>query len=574
MTGPEAARPASRLAVAVGGVLVASILLGGGTRSGFLADTVLQAVSVPVLVACLIRIFRAGFPPLAWAAISLAAVAALLPLLQVVPIPMSVSTSAAGAVLKTEIEALFAANSGWLPLSLSPRATGLAMLAALPALAVFLGTCRLEARERRHLTLALLAVGMISVFVGLLQVAQGPDSALRFFSFTNPSEAVGFFANRNHFSALLYVLLLMAAAWSVYAGSRFADTRSRRRFDADILLPCLLGFAALVILVAAQTFTRSRAGLGLTIVALLGAGLLTFSGRKRERGLRPAHVVVGAGLFGVLLAIQFALYRILERFDADPLSDARIPFARNTVSAAWSHLPFGSGLGTFVPIYGIFERPEDALVDTFANRAHNDFLEIWLETGLTGAALFAAFVVWFLWALVRVWRKQEAVSLDVILARAASLIVLLLLAHSVVDYPLRTAALLTVFAFACALLVPPPGEPEQLASTRSAKRSMAAAPKPVPSKFGPPKPRPLKPSPPKSGPAPPRPSPVGHGLFVTDWPTSNEISPTQSATPKADHRHGVPGKAWDQDVAWPAEWKRDNNDLSHFPAPKKPTDSE
>jgi hypothetical protein len=37
----------------------------------------------------------------------------------------------------------------------------------------------------------------------LLQVAQGPR-LLRLFAVTNLSEAVGFFANRNHFAALLF----------------------------------------------------------------------------------------------------------------------------------------------------------------------------------------------------------------------------------------------------------------------------------------------------------------------------------------------------------------------------------
>ena len=51
-------------------------------------------------------------------------------------------------------------------------------------------------------------VGIIGVFVGLFQVAGGPESPLRYFEITNPTEAVGFFANRNHFAALLYCLIL------------------------------------------------------------------------------------------------------------------------------------------------------------------------------------------------------------------------------------------------------------------------------------------------------------------------------------------------------------------------------
>jgi len=46
---------------------------------------------------------------------------------------------------------------------------------------------------------------------------------------------------------------------------------------------------------------------------------------------------------------------------------------------------------------------------------------------------------------------------DQLLRRAASLSIVLLAAHSLVDYPLRTTALMAVFAFACGLLIEPLG---------------------------------------------------------------------------------------------------------------------
>jgi hypothetical protein len=50
----------------------------------------------------------------------------------------------------------------------------------------------------------------------------------------------------------------------------------------------------------------------------------------------------------------------------------------------------------------------------------------------------------------------------------AAVIVALLLAHSAVDYPLRTAALAVVFAFGCGLLTAPP------AGERRSRRSASA----------------------------------------------------------------------------------------------------
>jgi hypothetical protein len=111
----------------------------------------------------------------------------------------------------------------WMPISLSPNQTWLSALSLIPPLAIFLATLLLPYRERRWLSLVFLAVGVLSVFVGLIQVAQGPESPLRFFAYTNLTEAVGFFANRNHFAALLYALIMFAAA--LYMRLRVASPR-------------------------------------------------------------------------------------------------------------------------------------------------------------------------------------------------------------------------------------------------------------------------------------------------------------------------------------------------------------
>jgi hypothetical protein len=38
-------------------VIVASLLLGGGTRGGFLSDAVLQFLAIPLLLVCLWKLF-------------------------------------------------------------------------------------------------------------------------------------------------------------------------------------------------------------------------------------------------------------------------------------------------------------------------------------------------------------------------------------------------------------------------------------------------------------------------------------------------------------------------------------
>ena len=115
-------------------------------------------------------------------------------------------------------------------------------------------------------------------------------------------------------------------------------------------------FMLLVVFVAGEILSRSRAGLGLTIIALLGAFVLAYSDRRARSGMTPARLLLGLVVLTALLLVQLGLYRVLERFADDPLADGRIPFARNTIEAALAFFPIGSGLGTFTMVYPTFEK--------------------------------------------------------------------------------------------------------------------------------------------------------------------------------------------------------------------------
>ena len=138
------------------------------------------------------------------------------------------------------------------------------------------------------------------------------------------------------------------------------------------------------------------------------------------------------------------------------MEDLRWPVASVTLKAAQANLPFGAGFGTFVPVYQTVE-PRTLLFERYVNRAHNDWLELGLEGGVLTIVGLVVFFVWFGRSSFQVWRPGQsgADALDTALARAGSIVVVLLLLHSIVDYPLRTTAMMVVFALACALLINP-----------------------------------------------------------------------------------------------------------------------
>jgi O-antigen ligase len=581
------------------GVIVASAVLGGGTRGGFLSDSILQLMAIPLLLWALWQAFEVPTTRQLRLALWFCLAITLLPIIQLVPLPPWLWTALPNRQPVAEGFEILGHAPPWMPISVSPEATWLSVVSLVPPLAIFFGTVLLTYRERRGLSLVVLTIGIISVFMGLIQVAQGAQSPLRFFAITNPTEAVGFFANRNHFAALLYCLLLLAAAWTTHAisGIKTPGVGEEQSYHIASIAAAICGFTVIVLFLAGETMARSRAGLGLAMIALCAAIAFNFSNRKIDSWITSNKLLLGGIVLALTFSLQFGLYRILERF-SDPLQDARIMLFRNTVAAAKAFMPLGSGLGTFVPVYAMFEKPEDA-AQVYMNHAHNDLLEAWLESGILGIVLLVLFLVWLIWRSVEIWRnppERDASELDWFLARAATVLIALIGIHSLFDYPLRTEAIMTIAAFGCALLIEPPikskaGELQsQLTQklTRLRKRPVLS-PAPVPAlSRQPPKARPAiatSDTSPVSGRQPTSPpaiatsdtSPIS-GRQPTSPPAiatsdaSSLLSGQQPTSPPAlaTSDASSPRRRWGEDMVWPEAWTNPPNQQASNKVAKNP----
>jgi O-antigen ligase len=416
-----------------------------------------------------------------------------------------------------------------MPMSVSPNATWLSLLSLISPLAIFFSVIQLGYQERRRLSQFVIALGVAGAFVGLTQVAQGPTSPLRFFAFTNDKEAVGFFANRNHFAALLYAVLLFTAAWAIDVAFK---TRLWRRVRGEHRILVLTAvFMVVVILITTETMARSRAGLILTIAALAGIFAMAVTDRRNASGAAAPKLLLGATALAIVLAVQFGLYRIMDRFTVDPLADARLHYARNTIRAAKTFMPLGAGVGTFVPVYKMFESPSDTFPNVYANHAHDDVLEVWLETGLVGAILLVLFVIWSGIRSMKIWTGPEpnGSGLDHSLIRAATIVIWLLIAHSFVDYPLRTGAMMAIFAFSCALLIEPLAPAEDTMTSTAERDRIRARRKGAQN---------------------------SHGTAVNLSSSQVSSAARTDETQISDPRLPQPGGRWGGDIDWPAEWQK------------------
>ncbi len=503
---------------------VSSLVLGGGTRSGFLSDAILQLICIVPLLGAVSRLSDLAWREQPKLALIFCAAIVLVPLIQLVPLPYSLWAQLPKREPMIAVYQALGHTPDWIPITVSPNATSLSALALIPPLAIFTGTLLLDYRERRQLSLMLVAFGVVSSFLGLLQLSQGPSSPLRFFAITNTTEAVGFFANRNHFAALLYTTLLFAGVWAIDIGFSSAFWRGRKTFEAGSIGAITASSLAIVVLLAAEAMTRSRAGMVLTMLSLLGVCALMFADGKRKFSVTRASFVLAAGGIAVVLILQFGLFRILETFSADPLEDSRFQFLRYTLAAAWSFMPFGSGMGTFVPVYAMFEKPPN-IFPQYINHAHNDFAELTLESGVIGLTLSLVFAAWFWLTARKIWTSGPAGAggFDRLLGRAATLVIGLIAAHSFVDYPLRTAAIMGVFAFACGLMFEPLGVGRGTAARDRASHGDEMADRDQQGSY--------------------------------DLPPASLV-PTPSAAPFAAHQTRGSTTRWGEDIEWPEAWRK------------------
>src|SRR5262245_51225680 len=128
ITAISLARSSLSVPLVVGALALSSCLvLGGGTRSGFLSDAISQLMSVVLLVVILTRWrrYENGSPGVA-GALAIAIGLIVLFLLQLIPLPPELWSRLPGR--ERIVESLTALNRElpWMPLSVAPHATLLA----------------------------------------------------------------------------------------------------------------------------------------------------------------------------------------------------------------------------------------------------------------------------------------------------------------------------------------------------------------------------------------------------------------------------------------------------------------
>jgi O-antigen ligase len=239
-----------------------------------------------------------------------------------------------------------------------------------------------------------------------------------------------------------------------------ARSRSVQRYSATIAVMA----AVAVVVVLGVALNGSLAGYGLALPVVAASALIIL---PRRSPLRPwvmgGAILLLIGSVTALETTSIGAAKISQH--ATSAVQSRSHILAVTARAIGDFMPFGSGLGSFRSVYALYEVPGQ-VNETYVIHAHNDYAEAALELGAAGVILILLFLAWWGVAVWRAWRTSEAGPF----ARAAAIASGAILIHSLVDFPLRTAAIAACFGMCLALLADaraaPPKEKGELRRMR------------------------------------------------------------------------------------------------------------
>ena len=373
----------------------------------------------------------------------------LLVILHLIPLPPSIWQMLPQGELYGKVDKLAGLADVYRPLSMVPPATWNAFYALMVPLAVLFWVMQVEGDGRRKLILGLVIIGMMSCLLGLLQIIGPSKGPFYLYRITNNGAAVGFFANRNHHAVFLSCMFPLLA---VYA-TTFVQTQEQAQFRRWTALLCSALVLPMILI------TGSRAGIATALIGIASVPLLW----KLDGNLAPAKrktqtqfssflsqhfnkIFIGVGgLLLVAATVYFSRAMAFDRLSGlDGKDDLRFDLWSVSWTATKDYLPLGSGIGSFVEVFQIYE-PDALLNRTYVNHAHNDWVESVMTGGIPAFLIISALVLMWVWSAYILMKGRNDQSSTAKLARMGLVVTFILAAASFFDYPLRVPSLSALF---------------------------------------------------------------------------------------------------------------------------------
>jgi len=421
-------------------LLAACIILGGTSQYAYDLKLPLYLISLVMIGSVLSSKNTARLRELLTApAILLIAFMSLF-LIYLIPLPASIWTKLEGREFVVDGYRILDLATPNLPISLHPEKTFLALFDFLPIIAVGMITALTKnMKELYFAQYTFLLLVILSAFLGMAQFIDG-GSTFSLYNVFNKNRFIGFFSNTNHFASLM-VMAMPLALW------KFSQAKHKMSSPTQQSRDRFLGGATFIVAFGGVLMSGSNAGYFMALICLPACMAILYS-----RGLRTTLTTLISFSFIALLLADFFIFsgeiwRFIGKF-SNTNATSRSGIFQNAMGWRGDFGQWGIGSGAFREIYTMYE-DKSTISTTYVNNAHNDYLQIWIEFGIFGAALIAGFLLWYSSTAIFWMRKRSSKSKVKLIYLLCLLMPLL---HSAADYPLRTIAISAIFTFLVAML--------------------------------------------------------------------------------------------------------------------------
>ncbi|MFN9743450.1 MAG: O-antigen ligase family protein [Acidobacteriota bacterium] len=358
--------------------------------------------------------------------------------------PFGIAAPAGGPV-DAPPESLSLAQLRLPTISKDPQSTR-EVVARLLALAIYFTVALQVFRRSAARRLAVRVLAVFGLAISFLAIAQRLTWNGRLYWVRQVSAFVspfGPYGNYNHFAGMVELLFPLPFAWLIFSRGRGGER--------------ILYAIAVVIMVTAAVLSMSRAGMltiGVQLAFFAGAAFLH---RRRQGGgprLTPLLIVVGAVLLSLWIGYQPLLRRFgtIQQGASEYSVVTRLTYWRASWRMFLDHPLTGVGLGAFPTVYPSYGSSSSRYERV--EQVHNDYLQLLTDGGLVAGLIGASALIWLLstWAnSLRADLSRRADWLTIL--PGASIAVLGLLIHSLLDFNLQIPANALLFLLIVALSV-------------------------------------------------------------------------------------------------------------------------
>jgi O-antigen ligase len=445
-------------------MLGACLVLGGGGTSNPGTEMLLELL-LPLLIVTAIwwprhsrtTAAQETDAPISRAVLVITGIVLVIPVAQLIPLPPAIWHALPGREPEVSALALINQAGRWMPFTMTPASTFASGLAILAELAVFVCLTRIDVLGRRAVCRVIAGVAIVSIVLGCLQISMFGGLTWSLYGEASDGWVLGFQANRNAETDVLQVGVMALAA--VIAG--MAQQRDHLRVSTVMVLVLLMiGLALGAVLTGSRTGAALLPLTYLFVVWILWPFIAARLSRVPWRKSISWVIFLLPPAACLLLAQTEQVQHALNRFNES--GEHRWDIWHDTITAIRSVWPLGGGIGSFPVIYDASQSIErlSPLLDT---RAHNDWLEWVLESGVPGIIVLTLIGIILLLCAIRALGQALRRGADVdyratVIFATGTLLHIGL--HGLFDYPMRSMALAALVGTAVAMLMPSPAIPE------------------------------------------------------------------------------------------------------------------